>query len=120
MSVLSKSIYEEEAAGDGHRVLVTRYWPRGVARGKTAAYIPLLSPSRELLRSFKDRRITWDAFEAEYLRQMEGELERRAIMDLAQHAKRERVAVMCTCKDETQCHRRLLRTLIEEAMETVP
>jgi uncharacterized protein YeaO (DUF488 family) len=47
---------------------------------------------------------------------MKGDEQRAEIAELAGQAKSETVTVMCVCKDEAQCHRRLLRELIEKEM----
>lgn len=115
MAVQSKSIYEEEAPGDGVRVLTTNYWPRGVSRARAGVYKRVLGPSRPLLRAFKDGEIDWPAYEARYLEEMAAEPARLEIEELAQLALTDTVTVMCMCKDEDQCHRRLLRDLIAAA-----
>ena len=116
MPIRSKSIYEDAAPDDGVRVLTTNYWPRGVSRERAGTYKRVLAPSRELLRSFKDAVITWDTFEPQYREQMTGDEQRAVIAEIARQAKRETVTVMCVCKDEAVCHRRLLRELIEKEM----
>jgi uncharacterized protein YeaO (DUF488 family) len=112
MAVRSKSIYEEAAPDDGVRVLTTNYWPRGVSRQRAGIYKRVLGPSRPLLRAFKDGEIDWPAYEARYLEEMACEQARLEIEDLGQRALTDTVTVMCMCKDEDQCHRRLLRDLI--------
>lgn len=116
MPIRSKSIYDEASPADGARVLATNYWPRGVSRERAGTYKRLLAPSRELLRSFKDGMIEWDAFEPAYREQMTGEAQRAEIAALARQAATETVTVMCACREEAQCHRRLLRELIEKEM----
>jgi uncharacterized protein YeaO (DUF488 family) len=121
MPVRGKSIYEDAAPDDGVRVLTTNYWPRGVSRERAGTYMRVLSPSRELLRAYKDGVIGWPEYEPRYLEEMAGEAPRTAIRELAARAASETVTVMCTCKDDAQCHRRLLRELIErENLTPVP
>ena len=45
---------------------------------------------------------------------------RTEISAIAELARTQVVTIMCMCKDEAQCHRRLLRDLIEAAMAKVP
>ena len=97
-------------------MLTTNYWPRGVSRERAGTYKRVLGPSRELLRAFKDGEIDWAGYEPRYLEEMQGEQARAEIAALAQQAASETVTVMCMCKDESQCHRRLLRELIEKEM----
>jgi uncharacterized protein YeaO (DUF488 family) len=114
--IRSKSIYEPASDEDGVRVLTTNYWPRGVSKERAGTYIRALAPSRGLLRAFKDGEIDWASFEPSYLEEMRDDEKRTLIRDLAQQARSETLTVMCTCKDEAHCHRRLLRGLIEAEM----
>ena len=56
MAVKTKSIYEPAEAGDGVRVLITRYYPRGVKKDSFDRWVKALSPSRELLSSYRKER----------------------------------------------------------------
>ena len=116
MPVRSKSIYEPASPDDGTRVLATNYWPRGVSKERAGTYMRILAPSRELLRAFKDGQIEWAEFELRYIDEMRAPDKQPALDDVAAMAERETVTVMCVCKDEAQCHRRLLRALIEARM----
>jgi uncharacterized protein YeaO (DUF488 family) len=118
MPVFTKSIYDAEEPGDGLRVLTTNYWPRGVSKARVGLYKRVLGPTRELLHAFKSGEVGWDEYERQYLALMEGEEQRGAIAEMADAAREGTVTVMCMCEDESQCHRRLLKTLIEQRMET--
>ena len=111
-----KSIYEEPAPDDGLRVLATQYWPRGISRERAGAYVRVLAPSRELLRGYKDGAVSWEEYAPRYLDEMKGDASRAAIGELAARASEGTVTVMCTCKDDAQCPRRLLRELIEREL----
>lgn len=111
-NVSAKSVYERAEPGDGRRVLVTRYWPRGVPKTAADEYIPELGPSVPLLRAYKDGEITWDTYRTRYLAEMRREEARAEIHRLAKTARSEKITVMCMCKLEDQCHRSLLRDLI--------
>jgi uncharacterized protein YeaO (DUF488 family) len=117
MPVQSKSIYEEASPADGVRVLTTNYWPRGISRERAGTYTRILGPSRDLLRAYKDGAIDWPAYEAGYLAEMAADDRREEIRRLAELARAETVTVMCMCKDEAICHRRLLRELISRELE---
>lgn len=112
-SVRAKRVYEPPADSDGHRVLATRYWPRGVSKDSVGEYVIDLSPSRELLHQFRDGQLDWRAFRNQYLKEMGSETAQREIHRLAKLARDEPVTVMCVCADENRCHRSLLRDLIE-------
>jgi len=117
MALRTKSIYDPAEPEDGLRVLTTNYWPRGVSRERAGTYVRALAPTRPLLRAFKDGAITWPEYEVRYLDEMRGEKQRGEIARLAQAAKSQTVTLMCACRDDAECHRRLLRRLIEDEME---
>ncbi len=117
MPVRTKSIYDPPARTDGRRVLVTRYWPRGVSRDRVDEYVSTPAPSRDLLRAYKDGQIQWRELASEYRRQMRGEEQRAEIARLAETGAERTITLMCTCRDDAQCHRRILRALVEAKLK---
>jgi uncharacterized protein YeaO (DUF488 family) len=89
------------------------YWPRGVSKAKVDVYKRILGPTRELLKAVKEAEIDWRAYEHAYLTLMAGEDQQAEIKALAEAATTGVVTIMCMCKDEAQCHRRLLADLVE-------
>jgi uncharacterized protein YeaO (DUF488 family) len=112
--IRTKSIYSPPDPSDGRRILTTQYWPRGVPRTAVDEYVRTLGPSRELLHAFKRGEIDWPTYEARYIREMDAERSKAEIERLASIACQERITVLCVCRDEAFCHRRLLRDLIEK------
>ena len=113
---------------DGKRLLVTRYWPKGVSKSHVDEWHPNLAPSKPLLHAAIDfgrsgpseiagERYAkgWqEAYENEMLTQWE------AIEDLAhRHLEGETLTLLCTCHDQTTCHRSYLADLIFKAAETM-
>lgn len=117
MTVCAKSIYEEALPDDGLRVLTTNYWPRGISRERAGTYLRVLAPSRPLLRGYKDGAIAWPDYAVAYLAEMQDERPQAEIDRLAAAAREGTVTLMCTCKDDTECHRRLLRDVVLRRME---
>ncbi|HWO93657.1 MAG TPA: DUF488 family protein, partial [Dehalococcoidia bacterium] len=70
--VQAKSIYDAAEPSDGYRVLATRYWPRGVSRGRCDEYTAALAPSRKLLHDFRAGEVDWDAYRERYLAELAG------------------------------------------------
>jgi uncharacterized protein YeaO (DUF488 family) len=107
--------------GDGTRILVTRYRPRGVSKAEETwdVWMRHLAPSAELVAAFYGKGptktpVTWPAYRATYLREMCEQ--RDAIADLARRvAGGETLTLLCSsaCEREARCHRSLLRELIE-------
>jgi len=60
--VKTKSIYEPAEEEDGIRVLITRFYPRGVKKSQFDSWVRELSPSKELLFSYKEAKISWAAY----------------------------------------------------------
>ena len=112
IALVTKSVYETAAAGDGLRVLVTQYWPRGVSRTTIDEYVRELAPSRALLHAYKNGELDWPRYCHQYLIEMRRQSARREIHRLAKIARSGRITLMCVCKYEGQCHRALLRDLI--------
>jgi uncharacterized protein YeaO (DUF488 family) len=120
MPLKCKSVYEPAEPGDGLRVLTTNYWPRGISKERGGLYKRILGPERDNLRAFKAGEMDWPSYEERYLSLMRGAAQQTEIAFLAEAARTQTVTIMCLCKDETQCHRLLLRRLIEGAMARVP
>ncbi len=113
MPIRTKRIYEPGDDGDGHRLLVMRLWPRGVRKERVDAWDRGLAPTRELLSEFQAGAIDWP----EYARRFTAEMAVRpdsieSLAALRERAATETITVMCSCKDESRCHRTLLQELV--------
>ena len=114
-----KRVYEPASSDDGHRVLATRYWARGVPKSAVNEYDTKVAPSRELLREFKHEGLSWEDYVPRYLEEMKTESAKSDIKRLAEIAKSGRLTLMCICEDENHCHRSLLRDLVLKAGEEI-
>jgi uncharacterized protein YeaO (DUF488 family) len=115
--------------GDGFRVLVCRYRPRGVSKAAEAtlwdAWMPDLGPSRELHAAYWGKgsetgaRLPWAEYRRRYLDEMMQPTGRGVAM-LAALAARvaagETVTLLCSsaCTDPERCHRTLLAGLVDK------
>ena len=111
-NVRMKSVYDPAETGDGVRVLVTQYWPRGVPKEAVDEYVRVLGPSRELLHAYKHEGLDWETCRARYLYEMAREAARHEISRLAEMARAGHVTLLCVCREQTHCHRTLLRELV--------
>lgn len=68
MTVRTKRAYEPPEPEDGARVLVDRYWPRGVSKEEAEldAWAKGVAPSDELREWFDHDPERWDAFRRRY------------------------------------------------------
>ncbi len=104
--------------GEGIRLGVVRYLPRGVKKedyrrqGLFDLWFPALAPSQALLKS-RDAALL-RRFRAEILSSSES---RQTLLFLAEVAKKTPLAIGCYCSDESKCHRSVLASLIREAAE---
>jgi uncharacterized protein YeaO (DUF488 family) len=60
--IKTKSIYDKKEDSDGTRILITRYYPRGIEKEKFDRWYRELSPSKCLLKNFKDGMISQNVF----------------------------------------------------------
>ena len=115
LAVSTMSVYAPRRADGGRRILVTRYYPRGVRRSHFDDWVRALAPSRELLKEYKDGSIAWKGFIGAFLAQMRGDAEAQsALRDLRNEAVGGGVTLLCYEPDGAPCHRHILRHLVEE------
>jgi uncharacterized protein YeaO (DUF488 family) len=108
--------------GEALRLGTVRRPPRGVPKSDYArldyydVWFPNLSPSAELLREAhgaSDER-AWASFARNFHREMSRPDRARELDVLAALSHHASFSVGCYCKDESRCHRSLLRKLLEE------
>jgi uncharacterized protein YeaO (DUF488 family) len=122
MSVHTKRWDDPRADGDGFRLLVTRYLPRGLKKQDYTwdAWQPELGPSKELHAAAYAKKgfpISWEVYCARYLNEMRKQA--AAISELARRVSAgETITLLCSsaCVRESRCHRSLLKELIEAEM----
>jgi uncharacterized protein YeaO (DUF488 family) len=112
MAVKTKRVYEKREPGDGYRVLVMRYWPRGISKDKVDLWEKELGAEPDLIKLWKGDAISWSEFAQRYRQAVASQQER--IKALAQRAAKGTVTLLCSCPDERRCHRILLKELVEK------
>jgi uncharacterized protein YeaO (DUF488 family) len=113
---------DRRLAGDGLRLLICRYRPRGVRKSDETwdAWDPNLGPSRALHAAAYGKSggpISWEEYRTRYLGEIESQ--RARIEELAARVRAsETITLLCSnaCVDDERCHRSLLRELIEKAV----
>lgn len=116
--IKTKSIYDSIENSDGTRILITRYWPRGIKKENFDKWYKELSPSKNLLKNYKKGRIDFQLFEKLFRNEI---MENKNIIDICQNIAKEafngkEVTLLCYEKDESNCHRKLIRKLCEEEL----
>ena len=126
----TKSVHSPIEPEDGLRILIARFRGRGMTKDRYDVWMASLGPSEELLRAYQQGKVPWAEYTRRYKSEMRGEasaLDRRnrTIKNLGQKftmrlidhlSKQGNVTLLCHCdEDETQCHRHLLKRLVERS-----
>lgn len=115
--IKSKSVYENIDPDDGLRILVMRRWPGGIKKEDQRFDIRIkeLGPSHQLLDDSRNKRIDFAEYERLYLQEMESQTGK--IKELAELAGKGNITLLCCEKTDEECHRRLLKGLIERYLK---
>lgn len=72
MAVQTKRVYEKPEVKDGQRVLVDRFWPRGLKKETAAlnAWLKEIAPSDELRKWYHMHPEAWPDFRKRYLQEL--------------------------------------------------
>jgi uncharacterized protein YeaO (DUF488 family) len=110
------SIYDppgppEEA---GLRVLIMRYWPRGVRRERVDVWLKDAAPSPELLRAYTHEGLGWEAFEERYTAEIREQ--RPEVLERLRELEHEHGRLTLLCHERIpphqHCHRETLAKLL--------
>lgn len=115
--------------GDGLRILVARYRGHRLPASRYDVWMPSLGPSERLLKRYLAGEITWAALRREYTRELflDGPIDERSpsirnhgqkftLRLLKELSRTQNVTLLCHCpEDTTECHRFILKALIEKA-----
>ncbi len=122
MAVRIVRLGSPRARGEGLRIGTVRHPPRGVPRAEHAsgnwydAWLPELSPDAATVHAAQagmtDRE--WARFERTYRSEMGKPAPRHLLDLLAALSHQTDFSVGCYCKDESRCHRSILRRILEE------
>jgi uncharacterized protein YeaO (DUF488 family) len=113
MVIKTKSIYEPtEENDDGIRVLITRFYPRGIRKNKYDCRIRELSPSGDLLNNYRQGKCNWEEFKIAFLSEMRNNKDSLERI----HALNESTALTLLCyeREGEHCHRHIVRDTIEK------
>jgi uncharacterized protein YeaO (DUF488 family) len=122
MSIFIVQLGSPRKPDEGVRIGTVRRPPRGVPKADFArldyydVWFPNLSPSTELVQEAlhaKDDQ-AWAAFVRKFRHEMHDPDRSRELDVLAAISHHTNLAIGCYCKDETRCHRSVLRELLLE------
>jgi len=107
---------------EGLRIGTVRRPPRGVRKEDYASkniydvWFPTLSPSEALLKEALaiNSEKSWKAFKRKFMAEMKVPEAKRDLDLIAALSHQTNFAIGCYCKDESRCHRSILRELLEQ------
>ena len=113
---VKKSVYDPRSTDDGFRVLVMRYWPRGIRKDRVDLWFKDVGTSKELIKKWKSGKVAWLEFRKQYVADLKDGKKQAIISDLAKRAKAGRITLLCSCRDPEACHRTILKEQIEKIL----
>jgi uncharacterized protein YeaO (DUF488 family) len=115
--IKTKCLWDKPEPSDGFRILVTRFWPRGKKKEFVDYWDPNLGPSKELLLSYKNGKVTWHNYEKIYRKERESAWAQKAIEGLKEiHRKKKNITLVCYEKDnDPKCHRYILKEIVNKS-----
>ncbi len=118
MTVKTKSIYDAKGNEDGLRVLITRYYPRGVKRERFDLWMKGASPTIDLLKAYRKGSIDWSEFRKRFSKQLNTEAESKyaikGLLDLAK--KRKNITLLCYEREGQNCHRQIVKSKLDRSL----
>jgi uncharacterized protein YeaO (DUF488 family) len=115
--VRAKRVYEPADADDGTRVLIMRYWPRGIRKDKVDVWLRELAPVIPLLRAYLDGNITWAQYRPRYFAGLRRPEAKAAVAEALALARKAPITLLCGCPDPKRCHRTLLQKHLLDSAE---
>src|SRR5438094_9545899 len=96
LAVKTKSIFQPPEYEDGIRILITRFYPRGVERTRFHEWALSLSPSSKLLSSYKRGGRNWVSFRRNFMAELRNNVESvEAILTLNEVGKKRDIPLLC-------------------------
>ena len=115
MSVKTKSIYDEKEPSDGTRILISRFYPRGVKRTHFDLWIRDASPEKPLLKEYRDKAIDWKVFSKKFRDQLKSSPSSlEAIKKIEELAKKDDVTLLCYEREGQKCHRLIVKSVVNQ------
>ena len=113
--VKAKRVYEPPEKSDGVRVLVMRLWPRGIKKNVVDLWLKELGAEVKNIKAWKAGRLGWPEMKKRYLAGLRRPEAAAALAQLSTLASRRTVTLLCSCEDETRCHRGILTGVLRRS-----
>jgi uncharacterized protein YeaO (DUF488 family) len=118
MAIRIRRAYDPPLPEDGRRVLVERFWPRGMKKDRLFlnAWLRELAPSDELRRWFGHDPARWQEFRRRYRQELRGTRQQQLLDELTDQASRRNVTLIYSAREERFNNAVALREIIEERL----
>jgi len=115
VDVRLKRVYENAAAADGRRVLIDRFWPRGVSRqqARLDEWARELAPSSDLRRWFGHDPSRFAEFRRRYEAELAGQKEK--VRELRGHARDGTLTLVYAARDTEHNNAVVLADLLRDS-----
>lgn len=115
--IKTKSIYDKKEDIDGTRILITRFYPRGIRKENFDRWYRDLSPSVSLLKNLKDGKITRSIFFQFFCSDLRKNGKAMKICKkLAVESQDKNITLLCYEKEEIFCHRHYVKQICEHEL----
>ena len=94
-----RRVYDPPEPADGHRVLVDRLWPRGVAKSAVHDWDKAVAPSTELRRWYSHEDAKFAEFQERYLAELQAPEPAAALAHLSDLARSGPLTLLTATKD---------------------
>jgi uncharacterized protein YeaO (DUF488 family) len=96
---------------------IKEQYPNAVFVDVTSTSNSPLSPSMRLSSALRLGKITWDQFKLDFTEEIEMEVKKRKMLEIAKDAVDKDVFLLCCEASPKQCHRSILIEVIEQLAE---
>jgi len=116
MAIKTKAIHRPAEEEDGLRVLITRFYPRGVKKDHFDLWLRELSPSIDLLMKYKNGKIEWHDFAAALKHELYLNTDSWETINILNTDARRGgdITLLCYERSNQPCHRHIVRDIIED------
>ena len=116
MDIRLKRAYEPAGRADGHRVLVDRIWPRGLARedARIDEWARDLAPSDSLRRWYGHDPERFEEFRRRYVDELAGH--RRRLTELRRRARNGRLTLVFAARDVERSNAAVLASVLRRGL----
>mgnify|MGYP001466955191 CR=1 FL=1 len=117
--IKTKSVYHDPIEPqDGFRLLVMRYWPRGVSKAKVDLWFRDLGPEPALLDAYRKGRTDWETFSAGYREQVTNSQDGQKRLSEVERLEETHGTVTLLCHEnlatpDARCHRMILKEVLD-------